>query len=85
MTPAAFEDHNPNYVGGDILTGLNSVRQLFARPTLSFNSYDTGVPGMYLCSAATPPGAGAHGMCGYHAANAALQYLRRGWITPGAQ
>lgn len=36
--------------------------------------YSTGIPGVYICSAATPPGAGAHGMCGY---NAALSALRR--------
>jgi phytoene dehydrogenase-like protein len=32
---------------------------------------------VYLCSAATPPGAGAHGMCGYNAARSALDRLAR--------
>ncbi|GAA4120874.1 NAD(P)/FAD-dependent oxidoreductase [Nocardioides fonticola] len=65
---------NPNYVGGDITTGANLGRQLVLRPRAALDPYTTGVPGVYLCSAATPPGAGAHGMCGY---NAALSALRR--------
>lgn len=63
---------NPNYVGGDIVTGANSPRQLVFRPRVTTQPYSLGVPGMYLCSAATPPGAGAHGMCGFNAASAAL-------------
>lgn len=70
--------HNPNYVGGDIVTGANSVWQLVFRPRPALDPYATGIPGVYLCSAATPPGAGAHGMCGYHAARSALAYLERG-------
>ncbi|MFF3331039.1 phytoene desaturase family protein [Streptomyces sp. NPDC002888] len=76
--PAALEAYDPNYVGGDIVTGANTVRQLLSRPRLALDPYSTGVAGMYLCSAATPPGAGAHGMCGAHAAASALRYLRRG-------
>lgn len=75
MTPADFQSYNPNYVGGDIVGGANSMRQLFIRPAVG-NPYRTGVDGMFLCSASTPPGAGAHGMCGYHAARQALSYLR---------
>lgn len=66
---------NPNYVGGDITTGANTARQLVMRPRLALDPYATGVPGTYLCSAATPPGAGAHGMCGHNAALAALRRL----------
>lgn len=68
--------HNPNYVGGDIVTGANSPKQLIFRPRVSLNPYATGIDGVYLCSAATPPGAGAHGMCGFHAAGSAVKYLR---------
>ncbi|WP_329520227.1 phytoene desaturase family protein [Spirillospora sp. NBC_01491] len=68
--------HNANYVGGDILTGANDPAQLVFRPRPGFDPYATGAPGIYLCSAATPPGAGAHGMCGYNAARAALRALR---------
>jgi phytoene dehydrogenase-like protein len=75
-TTVQMEEHNPNYVGGDVVTGANSARQLVFRPRVAVNPYGTGVPGVYLCSAATPPGAGAHGMCGYNAARAALARLR---------
>lgn len=73
---AKLERDNPNHLGGDIITGANSIRQLLARPRPTPHPYDTGVPGVYLCSAATPPGAGVHGMCGYHAARAALRHLK---------
>jgi phytoene dehydrogenase-like protein len=75
-TTIQMETHNPNYIGGDVVTGANSARQLVFRPRVALNPYGIGVPGVYLCSAATPPGAGAHGMCGYNAAKAALARLR---------
>ncbi|WP_292975022.1 NAD(P)/FAD-dependent oxidoreductase [Mycobacterium sp.] len=77
-TPAEFESSNANYVGGDIMTGAKNIRQLAfgARATLS--PYSIGVPGMYICSAATPPGPGAHGMCGANAAQAAITELNSG-------
>ena len=67
--------YNPNFVGGDIVTGAKSTPQLLFGPRLTAHPYDTGVPGMYLCSAAVPPGPGAHGMCGALAAKRALRYL----------
>jgi phytoene dehydrogenase-like protein len=75
MPPAAYASYNPNYVGGDIAGGANDLRQLVLRPSLQADPYDAGIPGMFLCSAATPPGAGVHGMCGYRAAQRALRYL----------
>ncbi len=63
---------NPNFVGGDIIGGSSSLRQLVARPRLALDPYATGIDGVYLCSASTPPGAGAHGMCGANAADRAL-------------
>jgi phytoene dehydrogenase-like protein len=69
-TPADFERMNANLVGGDIGSGAATPWQLFARPTWRW--YRTPVRGLYLCSAATPPGVGVHGMCGYHAAQLAL-------------
>jgi phytoene dehydrogenase-like protein len=74
-TPAEVEAANANYVGGDILTGANTPRQLLARPRATAVPYWTGMPGVFICSAATPPGAGAHGICGYNAAEAVLRTL----------
>lgn len=74
--PAELARGNANYVGGNILTGANDPFQLVFRPRPTSRPYDTGVPGTYLCSAATPPGAGVHGMGGYHAAGRALEHLR---------
>jgi len=71
--------YNPNYVGGDIINGANTMRQLVLRPRIALDPYSTGIAGTFICSASTPPGAGAHGMCGYHAANSALRHLR---LTP---
>ncbi|TML96982.1 MAG: FAD-dependent oxidoreductase, partial [Actinobacteria bacterium] len=70
---AQMEAHNANYVGGDVVTGANDPLQMVFRPRVALDPYATGIPGVFLCSAATPPGAGAHGMCGYNAANAALR------------
>jgi phytoene dehydrogenase-like protein len=72
-TPADIEQHNPNMAGGDIASGAVVLPQLFARPTLS--TYSTPVKGLYLCSAATPPAVGVHGMCGYFAAARALEEI----------
>jgi phytoene dehydrogenase-like protein len=64
--------HNANYVGGDIITGANTPVQTVIRPRLAVDPYSTGIPGVFICSAATPPGAGAHGMNGYNAAQSVL-------------
>ena len=74
-SPADLERLNPNLVGGSITGGANSLWQLVARPTLSRVPYRTALRGVYLCSSSTPPGGGVHGMCGFHAANAALRDL----------
>jgi phytoene dehydrogenase-like protein len=71
-TPADFAAYNPNYAGGDINTGALDIRQLVFGPRTTLSPYGLGVAGVYICSAATPPGPGAHGMCGYNAAKAAL-------------
>jgi phytoene dehydrogenase-like protein len=70
--------YNPNYIGGDIIGGATSLRQTLFRPRVTTNPYATGIPGVYLCSASTPPGAGAHGMCGANAATRALAHLHAG-------
>jgi phytoene dehydrogenase-like protein len=76
-TAVDMEQHNPNYVGGDINCGAGTLRQTVFRPAIRWNEYRTALPGTYLCSAATPPGGGVHGMCGAGAARAALADLGR--------
>jgi phytoene dehydrogenase-like protein len=72
--PAAqMSDHNANYVGGDISVGGNSTLRALAGPTPRLNPWSTPIPKVYLCSAATPPGAGVHGMAGYYAARTLLR------------
>ncbi len=73
MGPAELERRNANLVGGDISGGAPIPGQLFFRPAYRLNPYSIPIRGMYLCSASTPPGGGVHGMCGYHAAQAALR------------
>jgi phytoene dehydrogenase-like protein len=72
MSATDLEKSNPNLAGGDINGGAANLWQLIARPILSPTPYRTPLRGIYLCSSSTPPGGGVHGMCGYHAARAAL-------------
>ncbi|MEW2086426.1 NAD(P)/FAD-dependent oxidoreductase [Streptomyces sp. NPDC005283] len=69
--------YNANYVEGDILTGANTALQVALRPRVALDPYSTGIPGVFLCSAATPPGPGTHGMGGFNAAQSALRFLTR--------
>jgi len=73
VTCAEMEATNPNYRGGDISGGSNALRHLLFRPVARLCPYRTPLPGVYLCSASTPPGGGVHGMCGFNAAEAALE------------
>jgi phytoene dehydrogenase-like protein len=73
MSPDDLQRHNPNLVGGDVGAGSQQLSQLFARPVLRLDPYSTPVPGLYLCSASTPPGGGVHGACGYFAAQSVLR------------
>ncbi|HEY7746206.1 MAG TPA: NAD(P)/FAD-dependent oxidoreductase [Desulfuromonadales bacterium] len=75
-TAAGYELYNPNCIGGDINGGVQDLRQIFARPVPGPSPYATDSAGLYLCSSSTPPGGGVHGMCGYHAARAALRSLK---------
>ncbi|WP_069813897.1 phytoene desaturase family protein [Streptomyces sp. TP-A0874] len=73
ITGVDYERYNPNYVGGDIGSGAMTLRQSIARPTARLDPYSTPLPGVFLCSAATPPGPSVHGMSGYLAARSALR------------
>ena len=75
MGPADLVKSNPNLIGGDINGGAANLMQLIARPIFGPKPYRTPLPGVYLCSASTPPGGGVHGMCGYHAARLALHEI----------
>ena len=70
-----LEKTNANLIGGDINGGASNLGQIVARPVFSATPYRTPLAGVYLCSSSTPPGGGVHGMCGYHAARAALREL----------
>ncbi|HEY3277248.1 MAG TPA: NAD(P)/FAD-dependent oxidoreductase [Syntrophorhabdaceae bacterium] len=72
MSPADMEEYNPNYIGGEIVGGVQDFWQLFVRPFGRWRAYSTPAEGIYICSASMPPGAGVHGMCGYLAAIRAL-------------
>jgi phytoene dehydrogenase-like protein len=74
---AQLEAMNSNLVEGSIDGGASDWRQLIARPIFSATPYRVPISGVYLCSASTPPGAGVHGMCGFHAAEAAI----RDWFS----
>jgi len=76
-TTTQMASYNDNFVGGDIMTGSKDIRQLTFGPRITLSPYKVGIPGMYICSAATPPGPGAHGMCGANAAQSALTELGR--------
>jgi phytoene dehydrogenase-like protein len=75
MTAMNMERYNANYIGGDINGGVQDLGQLFTRPVIRLSPYTTPNPDLFICSSSTPPGGGVHGMCGYHAAKAALRSL----------
>jgi phytoene dehydrogenase-like protein len=72
FTAQEYEAYNANYIGGDITGGIQNVLQVVARPSLRLTPYTMPIKGYFICSSSTPPGGGVHGMCGYHAARAAL-------------
>jgi len=74
MTAQDYQRYNPNYIGGDINGGVQNWRQLFTRPVPRLNPYTTPLKNVYICSSATPPGGGVHGMCGYFAARTAVPF-----------
>jgi phytoene dehydrogenase-like protein len=73
FNPAQYEEHNANYVGGDIAGGANTMSQFLTRPFAKLDPYSTPNPRIFLCSSSTPPGGGVHGMCGYWAARSVLK------------
>jgi phytoene dehydrogenase-like protein len=77
MNAVDLERYNPTLVGGAITGGVTDLAQLFTRPVARWNPYSTPNPRVFLCSSATPPGGGVHGMCGYFAAKSAVKRMGR--------
>lgn len=75
INPAQYEAYNPNFIGGDIAGGANTMLQFLTRPFPKLDPYATPNPRLFLCSSSTPPGGGVHGMCGYWAARSALRRM----------
>jgi phytoene dehydrogenase-like protein len=73
MSPLEMEAYNANYVGGDIMGGMQSFQRLFFRPLGRWRAYSTPARDLYVCSSSMPPGGGVHGMCGHLAAKLALK------------
>ena len=73
MNPAAVQAYNANNIGGDVIGGVMDPTQMFTRPVARWNPYTTPHRKVFHCSSSTPPGAGVHGMCGYHAARTVLR------------
>lgn len=73
INTAQYEEHNPNFVGGDIAGGANTMSQFLTRPFAKLDPYSTPNDRIFLCSSSTPPGGGVHGMCGYWAARSVLK------------
>jgi len=78
---ADLERDNANYVGGAITGGVADLAQLFTRPIARLDPYTTPNRRILICSSSTPPGGGVHGMCGYHAAQTAVQRLEDHAVT----
>jgi phytoene dehydrogenase-like protein len=59
--------------GGNIFQGAMSLDRLFfLRPAAGYANYRTPIRGLYLCGAATHPGGGVMGACGFNAAREIL-------------
>jgi phytoene dehydrogenase-like protein len=77
LAPSDLETYNANYIGGDINGGRQHWAQFFTRPAIRLDPYTTPDPGIFICSASTPPGGGVHGLCGLWAARSALRGVLR--------
>ena len=76
LTPVDLEQRF-GLTGGNIMQGVMSLSSLsFMRPVPGYADYRTPVRGLYLCGAATHPGGGVMGACGYNAAREILRDLR---------
>jgi phytoene dehydrogenase-like protein len=73
LSPVDLERRNPNLAGGDSIAGSMHLSQNFVfRPFPEVRDYETGIPGLLVCGAATWPGAGVNALSGYHVAQKLL-------------
>ena len=73
LSPADLES-TFGLTGGNIMQGVMSPSSLaFMRPLPGYADYRTPIRGLYLCGAATHPGGGVMGACGYNAAREILK------------
>jgi phytoene dehydrogenase-like protein len=83
LSPLDLERANPNLVGGDQLSGSHHAFQhFFLRPLPGWSRYRTPVERLYLCGAATWPGAGVGAGSGYLLAKALIRRLARRALRP---
>jgi phytoene dehydrogenase-like protein len=69
--------------GGNIMQGTMSLSSLsFMRPVPGYADYRTPIRGLYMCGAATHPGGGVMGACGYNAAREILRDIGRRAARP---
>jgi phytoene dehydrogenase-like protein len=84
-TPTELEAADPNLLGGDIINGSFAIdQQLIFRPGPAWWRWGSPLKGLYLASAAVPPGGGVHGACGDLAAKQALADQRRPLLLSAA-
>jgi phytoene dehydrogenase-like protein len=77
LAPADLEQRF-GLTGGNIMQGVMSLSSLsFMRPVPGYADYRTPVRNLYLCGAATHPGGGVMGACGYNAAREILRDCKR--------
>jgi phytoene dehydrogenase-like protein len=65
-TPQDIEHQNPNFVGGDCVSGSHHLNQNFLlRPFWGWSNYRTPIDGLFMIGASTWPGGGVNGASGY--------------------
>jgi phytoene dehydrogenase-like protein len=84
LGPRELEARNRNLLGGALNGGTAQLhQQLVFRPVPAMRGRtETGVPGLYLASAAAHPGGAVHGGPGHAAARAALAHDRLARLRP---
>ena len=76
LTPVDLE-RRFGLTGGNIMQGtMSSEQSLFHATGAGYADYRTPIRGLYLCGAATHPGGGVMGACGYNAAREIMRDMR---------